>query len=122
MHIGMFMPAKDGGWIGYIRTLTIDAKVRVVPNDDCSHDNAPDFVSSSAIAASATPGKSRARAKARRITCRSGSTTRAFPSLSSPRSSPPKAATGRGWCGADGGSRPSRGKRPSDPPGLRQST
>lgn len=43
MHIGMFMPAKDGGWIGYIRTLAIDAKVRVVPNDDRSHDNAPDF-------------------------------------------------------------------------------
>jgi uncharacterized protein (DUF736 family) len=43
MHIGMFTPAKDGGWIGYIRTLAIDAKVRVVPNDDRSHDNASDF-------------------------------------------------------------------------------
>jgi len=26
MHIGTFAPAKDGGWIGYIRTLAIDAK------------------------------------------------------------------------------------------------
>lgn len=43
MHIGTFTPAKDGGWIGYIRTLTIDAKVRLVPNDDRSHENAPDF-------------------------------------------------------------------------------
>jgi uncharacterized protein (DUF736 family) len=43
MHIGTFTPAKDGGWIGYIRTLAIDAKVRVVPNDDRSHENAPDF-------------------------------------------------------------------------------
>jgi len=43
MHIGMFTPAKEGGWIGYIRTLTIDAKVRLVPNDNRSHDNAPDF-------------------------------------------------------------------------------
>lgn len=32
--IGTFTPAKDGGWIGTIRTLTINAKVRLVPNDD----------------------------------------------------------------------------------------
>jgi uncharacterized protein (DUF736 family) len=43
MHIGMFTPAKEGGWIGFIRTLTIDAKVRLVPNDDRSYENAPDF-------------------------------------------------------------------------------
>ncbi|PWB80690.1 MAG: DUF736 domain-containing protein [Methylocystaceae bacterium] len=43
MQIGTFTPAKDGGWIGFIRTLTIDAKVRIVPNDDRSHDKAPDF-------------------------------------------------------------------------------
>jgi uncharacterized protein (DUF736 family) len=43
MHIGIFTPANDGGWIGFIRTLTIDAKVRLVPNDNRNHDNAPDF-------------------------------------------------------------------------------
>lgn len=41
--IGTFTPAKDGGWIGTIRTLTIDAKVRLVPNDDRTSMNAPAF-------------------------------------------------------------------------------
>ena len=31
--IGHFIAAKDGGWTGTIRTLTIDAKGRLVPND-----------------------------------------------------------------------------------------
>jgi uncharacterized protein (DUF736 family) len=35
--------AKDGGWSGSIRTLTIDAKIRFVPNDNRAHDNAPAF-------------------------------------------------------------------------------
>lgn len=41
--IGSFTPAKDGGWTGSIRTLTIDAKVRLVPNDNREHENAPAF-------------------------------------------------------------------------------
>lgn len=41
--IGIFTPAKDGGWIGTIRTLTIDAKVRLVPNDDRTSKKAPAF-------------------------------------------------------------------------------
>ena len=41
--IGNFIPAKDGGWIGSIRTLTIDAKVRFVPNDDPHGSNVPTF-------------------------------------------------------------------------------
>lgn len=41
--IGTFAPAKDGGWTGSIRTLTIDAKVRFVPNDNRDSDNAPAF-------------------------------------------------------------------------------
>ena len=41
--IGTFTPAKDGGWTGSIRTLTIDAKVRLVPNDNREHENAPAF-------------------------------------------------------------------------------
>ena len=43
MQIGHFTLAKDGGWTGSIRTLTIDAKVRLVPNDDRNGDNAPAF-------------------------------------------------------------------------------
>lgn len=41
--IGTFTPAKDGGWIGTIRTLTIDAKVRLVPNDNRTSKKAPAF-------------------------------------------------------------------------------
>lgn len=41
--IGTFTPAKDGGWIGTIRTLTIDVKVRLVPNDDRTGTKAPAF-------------------------------------------------------------------------------
>jgi uncharacterized protein (DUF736 family) len=41
--IGTFTPAKDGGWVGTIRTLTIDAKVRLVPNDDRTGTKAPAF-------------------------------------------------------------------------------
>ncbi len=41
--IGIFTLAKDGGWTGTIRTLTIDAKVRLVPNDNRDSENAPAF-------------------------------------------------------------------------------
>ena len=41
--IGTFTPAKDGGWTGSIRTLTINMKVRLVPNDNRDNDNAPAF-------------------------------------------------------------------------------
>lgn len=41
--IGTFTPAKDGGWSGSIRTLTIDAQVRLVPNDNRDNENAPVF-------------------------------------------------------------------------------
>lgn len=41
--IGTFAPAKDGGWVGSIQTLTISAKLRLVPNDDRRDDNAPAF-------------------------------------------------------------------------------
>ena len=42
-QIGSFTLAKDGGWSGSIRTLTIDAKVRLVPNDNRENENAPAF-------------------------------------------------------------------------------
>lgn len=41
--IGSFTPAKDGGWTGSIRTLMIDTKLRLVPNDNRDSDNAPAF-------------------------------------------------------------------------------
>jgi uncharacterized protein (DUF736 family) len=41
--IGTFTPAKDGGWVGTIRTLTLDAKVRLVPNDDRTSKKTPAF-------------------------------------------------------------------------------
>lgn len=41
--IGNFTPAKDGGWIGNIRTLMMNAKVRLVPNDNRDNENAPAF-------------------------------------------------------------------------------
>jgi uncharacterized protein (DUF736 family) len=42
-QIRIFALAKDGGWIGSIRTLTIDVKVRLVPNDNRENENAPAF-------------------------------------------------------------------------------
>ena len=42
-QIGSFTLAKDGGWIGSIHTLTIDTKVRLVPNDNRENENAPAF-------------------------------------------------------------------------------
>jgi uncharacterized protein (DUF736 family) len=41
--IGTFTPGKDGGWTGTIRTLSIQAKVRFVPNDNRDGNNAPAF-------------------------------------------------------------------------------
>jgi len=41
--IGTFTSSKDGGWVGIIRTLTINTKVRLVPNDDRSSKKAPAF-------------------------------------------------------------------------------
>ena len=41
--IGTFAVAKNGGWTGSIRTLTINMKVRLVPNDNRDNDTAPVF-------------------------------------------------------------------------------
>lgn len=41
--IGTFTPHKDGGWIGTIRTLTIDVKARFIPNDNRENEQAPIF-------------------------------------------------------------------------------
>jgi uncharacterized protein (DUF736 family) len=41
--IGTFLPSKCGGWEGSIHTLTINTKVRLVPNDNRDSENAPAF-------------------------------------------------------------------------------
>ena len=41
--IGTFTPDKNGGWEGHIRTLTIDVKARLVPNDNQEGERAPAF-------------------------------------------------------------------------------
>jgi uncharacterized protein (DUF736 family) len=41
--IGTFTATKDGGWVGTIRTLTIDVKARFVPNDNQDSERAPAF-------------------------------------------------------------------------------
>ena len=42
--IGTFTSAKDGGCNGSIQTLTINTKVRLVPNDNRENENAPAFL------------------------------------------------------------------------------
>lgn len=41
--IGILTATKEGGWIGTIHTLTIRAKIRLVPNDNRPSDLAPTF-------------------------------------------------------------------------------
>lgn len=41
--IGTFVPAKDGGWMGSVHTLSINTKLRFVPNDNRDGDSAPAF-------------------------------------------------------------------------------
>lgn len=41
--IGRFTQSKDGGWTGTIRTLTINAKVRLIPNDSRENSSAPAY-------------------------------------------------------------------------------
>ncbi|WP_191555602.1 DUF736 domain-containing protein [Brevundimonas aurantiaca] len=42
--IGRFKASKLGGWEGAIQTLTIDRKVRLVPNDDRRREQAPSYI------------------------------------------------------------------------------
>lgn len=41
--IGRFKRSKQGGWEGEIQTLTIQRKIRLVPNDNRASDSAPAF-------------------------------------------------------------------------------
>lgn len=40
---GTFSATADGGWEGWLRTLSINAKIRLVPNDDRSSERSPHF-------------------------------------------------------------------------------
>lgn len=42
-EIGRFKRSKQGGWEGEINTLTIQRKIRLVPNDNRMSGNAPAF-------------------------------------------------------------------------------
>ncbi len=42
-EIGRFKRSKQGGWEGEINTLTIQRKIRLVPNDNRVSDNTPAF-------------------------------------------------------------------------------
>src|SRR3546814_9929155 len=39
----LFKPSKEGGWEGNLRTLGINERLRLVPNDDRSSDDAAAF-------------------------------------------------------------------------------
>ncbi|MEK9211611.1 DUF736 domain-containing protein [Sphingomonas sp. 2378] len=39
--IGRFKPSKQGGWEGRLHTLTLDRKIRIVPNDSRPTERAP---------------------------------------------------------------------------------
>ena len=41
--IGTFTRSKDGGWVGTIRTLNMNAKTRFIPNDNREGATAPDY-------------------------------------------------------------------------------
>lgn len=41
--IGTFTKTKEGGYVGTIRTLTVNVKTRFVPNDNRENDKAPTF-------------------------------------------------------------------------------
>lgn len=42
--IGTFKATRDGGWEGRIRTLTINVRARIVPNDSRESDRSPDYL------------------------------------------------------------------------------
>ena len=43
MNIGTLTLARDGGWTGTIHTLSLNTKIRLVPNDDRTNENSPAF-------------------------------------------------------------------------------
>ena len=43
MNIGTLTLSKDGGWNGTIHTLSLDTKIRLVPNDNRTSEKSPAF-------------------------------------------------------------------------------
>ncbi len=41
--IGTFTKTKEGGYVGTIRTLTVNVKTKLVPNDNRENDKAPAY-------------------------------------------------------------------------------
>ena len=41
--IGVFTKTEDGGFIGTIRTMTINVKTKILPNPDKTSEAAPDY-------------------------------------------------------------------------------
>jgi uncharacterized protein (DUF736 family) len=41
--IGSFIATKDGGWSGAMRTLSVDVKLKLLPNEKNDSERAPDF-------------------------------------------------------------------------------
>ena len=68
--IGTFMPAKDGGWIGGIHTLTIKARLRFVPMITRTMGTRRRFGCSSGAGASAMRGRRTRTATHRKTTLR----------------------------------------------------
>ncbi len=42
--IGTFTARRDGGWEGRIRTLTINVRAQIIPNDNRDSDRSPDYL------------------------------------------------------------------------------
>jgi uncharacterized protein (DUF736 family) len=59
-NIGTFTADKDG-FTGTLRTLTLNVKVKLVPNDKGDNENAPDFRLQAAGTTSARRGRRPAR-------------------------------------------------------------
>jgi len=98
--IARFTASRDG-YHDTIRTLTINAKARIIPNDDKTGDNPPDYRFSSGRRRSACPGRPNPAARSPRPISAWCWMTRSSPSPSAPPCS--RRATRRGWCGVGRG-------------------
>ena len=92
--IGTFAPSKDGGWIGTIHTLAINAKIRLVPNDNRDSANAPAFL--------VLTGQSRIGEAWEARYCVFGSMIPFCRNRSALRSSPRRIGRRHSSCGTDG--------------------
>ncbi|GER05568.1 hypothetical protein JCM17846_32500 [Iodidimonas nitroreducens] len=97
--IGSFTAGKDG-YVGTIRTLTVNVKARIVANDQKKSEGAPDFRVYAGRAELGAAGRPRPIARSHGIISASSSTTRASPSPSGRPCS--RRMAQRSWCGIGG--------------------